>query len=414
MESNLIEKVHAMSLKSSVSSEKRRVFKLFEDKILRKLYTFKMREAFSGYLSSSNINDQVCALSFLCALCDEAVRLALIINLMRDQGMRIGEVINLKCIDYDLIRSGSGGFVGGRIKIRGKGRKLRIMSITKATFQLFEKYESSSLYTSKNNDFLFQENDRPLYYKYIQRRLSFFFGKNFKSHDFRRAFATRHSNNGVALSSISHEMGHSSLTNTVIYDKRSYSRIKRDFIKPNISVIDSFPVGFLNAGAFLCLEQLEIIKLAISRQKSRVIFELCAFAGLRTSEIIKIKRRDFSMCEKCLSVGDRIIPLSFRVVSVLSAWVRAQNLKPTDDLFNDLTQSAIKTMFNRISKKCGVVANGKILRASFIVAQLNRGVDPISLSFIIGTKYDNVSRYIPLAFCARSDLLSGNSDFELM
>ena len=414
MEGNLFEKVHAMALKSSVSSEKRRVFKLFEDKVLRKLYTFSMREVFRGYLSGSNVNDQVCALSFLCALCDEGVRLALIINLMRDQGMRVGEVINLKCIDYNLIKSGSGGFGGGIIKIKGKGRKLRVMSITKATFQLFGKYESSSLYTSSKDGFLFQENDKALYYKYIQRRLSFFFGKNFKSHDFRRAFATRHSNNGVSLASISHSMGHSSLTNTVIYDKRSYSRIKRDFIKPDISVIDNFPVGFLSAGAFLCLEQLEIIKLAISRQKSRVIFELCAFAGLRTSEIIKIKRRDFFKLKKCLSVGDRIIPLSFRVVSVVASWVRAQNLKPSDDLFNDLTQSAIKTMFNRISKKCEIVANGKILRASFIVAQLNRGVDPVSLSLIVGTKYDNVSRYIPLAVCARSDLLAGNSDFELM
>ncbi len=350
------------------------------------------------------------AIEKLCSLGEQGSKLALIINLLRDQGMRFGEVMGLQSNSYIFEKTASGNVIKGRLKFRGKGNKLRIIELSSFNLSLLSRYEQTSIFPTCG--YLFQNaTGGKIYYKFIQRRLSALFGNKFCSHDFRRKFAKRHSERGIPISAISRILGHSNLTNTMIYDHRGFERLDLDFKNPRPELIDTFPLGRLKSGDFFHPTELEEIEKVIKRKKAKAIFNLIAYGGLRSSEIPKLKKCHFYKQKKALSIGRRVIPLHLNVAASLADFCK--QMRPNELIFKRVTQNSIKALFNRVSLNANRQVNARLLRASFIVSELDRGIDPVSLSFIICTSYENVGRYIPLATSARAAALKYTSASEL-
>ena len=330
---------------------------------------------------------------------------------MRDQGMRIGEVLSLTRTAFTLKKSGSGNAISGKLKFKGKGNKLRVLELSEFNLMLLERYKHADIYP-KDGDLLFQNSKgRKIWYKYIQRRLTALYGEKYCSHDLRRAFAKRESKKGGAISSISRLMGHTNLTNTMIYDRRCFKRLEYDFNHPRPELIDTFPIGRLSPGDFFYPEEVQEIEALIRRPQDKVIFYLIALAGVRSAEINTIKKNCFFYRKRKLELNDRTIPLSKSVSNVLLHFCK--KFSRYQLIFSGYSRDTIRLIFSRLSKRYGRQINPQLLRASFIVSQLDLGVDPVSLSFIVGTSYENVGRYINNASGARSLAFQYRSDIKL-
>lgn len=332
----------------------------------------------------------------------QGLQLAFAINLMSEQGLRVGEVMGLEKTHLLIRKSASGNIASIKAKIFGKGHKLRVIKLSERNCQLFESYSRTDLYKIHDKRVFSVSDQVPIYYNFIKRRLKAIFGNDFKTHDFRRNYTRQASADGRNISAISNQLGHSSMNTTMIYDKRSIYRLEKDWNNPHPELIDSFPAGGRGeAGDFLDVAQLDEALELLPREKGKLVFCLIAFAGVKTSELAELRRADFKKTYGRLQIGARLIPIHDKVCERLASWCDERELNPSDLILDGIKPTATKTLFNRLSAKMNYPVNGKLLRASFIVAELNRGVDPISLANICGCTYENIARYIPCASDAR-------------
>ena len=180
----------------------------------KKLPTFLTEEEIVRLLESIKGEDFI-------SLRDKAI-----LEFLYSCGARVSEVINLKKEDIDLI--------GGTVKVKGKGRKERILPLGEPAIRAIKKYldkrkdNSSFLFVNYKGERLSDRGVRLILGKYI-KKLAFKF--RVSPHTLRHSFATHLLNRGADLRSVQELLGHSSISTTQIYTHLSVDRLKKIYEK---------------------------------------------------------------------------------------------------------------------------------------------------------------------------------------
>ncbi len=141
-------------------------------------------------------------------------------------GIRISELVGLDTEDID--------FIGGIVKVMGKGRKERIVPIGEIALSAIKAYlnkrkkEREALFLNKNNTRITDRGVRDIVTKYI--RLASI-KQGVSAHTFRHSFATHMLNHGADLRSVQELLGHANLSTTQIYTHLTTEKIKSVYDK---------------------------------------------------------------------------------------------------------------------------------------------------------------------------------------
>ena len=165
----------------------------------------EMRQLFNGDLFGNDAN---------------GLRDRLILSILYQTGIRLSELIGLKCSDVSK----------QEIKVTGKRNKQRIVPLSRSLQELVAQYENVS--ESKNSIwFLTTDNSDKLYEKFVYRKVNYYLSmvssKQKKSpHILRHTFATHMLNNGADLNAIKELLGHESLSATQVYTHNTFEKLK--------------------------------------------------------------------------------------------------------------------------------------------------------------------------------------------
>ena len=154
----------------------------------------------------------------------------LILELLYGSGLRLSEVHTLDLDDLDLI--------GEQARVRGKGRKERLVPITPQTVVAFRRYEPRrndvlrAASTPDRRAVMLNPRGRRLSKRGIQRAVQGVLeaagaGEERGVHALRHTFATHLLDAGADLIAVKELLGHVSLSTTQIYTHTSRERLKR-------------------------------------------------------------------------------------------------------------------------------------------------------------------------------------------
>ncbi len=141
-------------------------------------------------------------------------------------GIRISELVGLDTEDVD--------FIGGIVKVLGKGRKERIVPIGEIALSAIKAYldkrkkESDVLFLNKNNTRITDRGVRDIVKKYIKLAS---IRQGVSAHTFRHSFATHMLNHGADLRSVQELLGHANLSTTQIYTHMTTEKLKSVYDK---------------------------------------------------------------------------------------------------------------------------------------------------------------------------------------
>ncbi|MDD5069961.1 MAG: tyrosine recombinase XerC [Candidatus Omnitrophica bacterium] len=149
-----------------------------------------------------------------------------ILELLYSCGVRVAELTNIKTNDIDLI--------GGIVKVKGKGRKERLLPLGEPAIKAVKKYLDKR---ADNNKYLFINNrggtltDRGV--RDILNRYIIKAALNLKvsPHIFRHSFATHLLNRGADLRCVQELLGHSSIATTQVYTHLTVDALKKVYDK---------------------------------------------------------------------------------------------------------------------------------------------------------------------------------------
>lgn len=150
-----------------------------------------------------------------------------IIETLYQTGMRKSELCNLLFDHVD--------FFSNEIKIKGKGNKERIVSISSVLADILNKFTEIRKPLPESEIYFFvRENGKKLsekfVYSVVNRYLSMVTSKKKKSpHILRHSFATHVLNNGAEISKVKKLLGHSSLASTQVYTSGNIEQLKKVF-----------------------------------------------------------------------------------------------------------------------------------------------------------------------------------------
>ncbi|MDD5045186.1 MAG: tyrosine recombinase XerC [Candidatus Omnitrophica bacterium] len=136
-------------------------------------------------------------------------------------GMRVSELVGLNIADMD--------FIGGVVKVMGKGKKERLLPIGEHAIEAVRKYldkrkkQADALFLNKNHKRITDRGVRDMLSRYI-RILSF--KKGISPHKIRHSFATHLLNRGADLRSVQELLGHANISTTQIYTHLTTERLK--------------------------------------------------------------------------------------------------------------------------------------------------------------------------------------------
>jgi site-specific recombinase XerD len=143
------------------------------------------------------------------------------VTLLLDGGLRAGELIVLKLKDCHL----QVGFV----KVKGKGRKERVVGISEQTILLIEKYLEFRPETDCPNLLVTYEGAELTYnaiqnfFSRLKKRLGL---EKLHAHLLRHTSATLHLQNGEDLVALQRQLGHTNIAVTQLYVGRNYSDVR--------------------------------------------------------------------------------------------------------------------------------------------------------------------------------------------
>lgn len=158
------------------------------------------------------------------------LRDAAILELLYSCGLRISELCDLKREDLE--------FTEGTARVRGKGRKERLVPIGTPALEAIRQYWSKAGYAADTGDPVFPtefptegalQATRP---RAIQRRLKTYLARTgldpaLTPHKLRHSFATHLLDAGADLRSVQELLGHAHLTTTQVYTHVTMDRLKR-------------------------------------------------------------------------------------------------------------------------------------------------------------------------------------------
>lgn len=152
----------------------------------------------------------------------------IILELLYGCALRVSELCNLKYKDID--------FESSKIRILGKGNKMRIVPLGSKSLQLLNSY-LNEFPVSSHNDFLIRtKSNQKIYprmvYRIVNRNLSKVTDvKNKSPHTLRHSAATHMLDNGADLRVVKEILGHENLSTTQIYTHVSIERLKATYKK---------------------------------------------------------------------------------------------------------------------------------------------------------------------------------------
>lgn len=157
------------------------------------------------------------------------LRDALLMELMYGTGVRVSELVGIKLDDID--------FEGLRLRVRGKGKKERMIPLADFHIDFIKKYlsvrdqmltgktiKTDKLFINKFGTALSDRSVRRIVEKYLKIAG---LPLDFSPHSFRHSFATHMLESGADLRTIQSLLGHSSLSTTQKYTHLNLSDILR-------------------------------------------------------------------------------------------------------------------------------------------------------------------------------------------
>lgn len=151
-----------------------------------------------------------------------AMRDRAILEFLYSTGARVSEMVNLKKDDVDLI--------GGIAKVKGKGRKERLLPLGEPAIKSIKKYldrrtdDNPSLFINRRGGSLTDRGVRNILERYIKKAA---FSLKVSPHTFRHSFATHLLNRGADLRSVQELLGHSSISTTQVYTHLTIDALKK-------------------------------------------------------------------------------------------------------------------------------------------------------------------------------------------
>ncbi|MDP2927597.1 MAG: tyrosine recombinase XerC [Candidatus Omnitrophota bacterium] len=149
-----------------------------------------------------------------------------ILEVFYSSGLRISELVGLNLEDID--------FISGILKIRGKGKKERIVPIGETALAAVRKYlekrkkQADALFLNNHQRRLTTRGVRFLVVKYINASG---IKPGVSAHTFRHSFATHLLNHGADLRTVQELLGHASLSSTQIYTHLTTDKLKSVYDK---------------------------------------------------------------------------------------------------------------------------------------------------------------------------------------
>ena len=150
-----------------------------------------------------------------------------ILEMLYSSGLRVSELAGLNHDDLD--------FFGGLVRVRGKGKKERIVPVGQTALNSLRTYwdmkaprETANaikkpLFISRIGSRLTDRSVRRMILKYVKRTG---LGKEISPHTFRHSFATHMLDRGADLRSVQELLGHANLSTTQIYTHVTTQRLK--------------------------------------------------------------------------------------------------------------------------------------------------------------------------------------------
>ena len=150
-----------------------------------------------------------------------------ILEMLYGSGLRVSELAGLNHDDLD--------FFGGLVRVRGKGKKERIVPVGQAALNSLRAYWDMKaprepvnvikkpLFISRIGSRLTDRSVRRMILKYVKRTG---LGKEISPHTFRHSFATHMLDRGADLRSVQELLGHANLSTTQIYTHVTTQRLK--------------------------------------------------------------------------------------------------------------------------------------------------------------------------------------------
>ncbi|MBU1121868.1 MAG: tyrosine recombinase XerC [Candidatus Omnitrophota bacterium] len=149
-----------------------------------------------------------------------------ILEFLYSTGARISELVSLKKNALDLI--------SGIVKVRGKGRKERLLPLGEPAVESLKKYldkridNNPSLLLNKNGSTLTDKGVRDILNRYIKKSS---LTLKISPHTLRHSFATHLLNRGADLRSVQELLGHSSISTTQVYTHLTIDSLKSVYEK---------------------------------------------------------------------------------------------------------------------------------------------------------------------------------------
>ncbi|MFA5088715.1 MAG: tyrosine recombinase XerC [Candidatus Omnitrophota bacterium] len=149
-----------------------------------------------------------------------------IMETLYSSGLRVSELVGLNVEDID--------FISNIVKVRGKGKKERIVPIGDMALRYIREYsqlrkkQTNTLFLNKNGTRISDRSIRKIINKHIAKMSS---QLKVSPHSLRHSFATHLLNRGADLRAVQELLGHANLSTTQIYTHVTTERLKNVYAK---------------------------------------------------------------------------------------------------------------------------------------------------------------------------------------
>jgi len=157
----------------------------------------------------------------------QSLRDKAILELLYSTGIRVGELTSLRIGDIDFFQE--------LIKVKGKGKKERIVPIGSYALKALIEYIEKRPNKKEKNVFL-NKYGKPLTERSVERIIDKYskkagIGKKITPHTFRHTFATHMLDRGADLRTVQELLGHERITTTQIYTHLTVEKLKEFYNK---------------------------------------------------------------------------------------------------------------------------------------------------------------------------------------